>query len=137
MFELARCSTGQTDPLLRARGAHEVGRQDHGGLELPRVRPVRGPARSRGPILRSDTRQHKQRNARQPNHEELPAPAGWGCGREGPSVVSRARVLEGVHTPLSTVLVLGRCGVIPGHKLARRWIFLHEEIEGVPPSLAA
>ncbi len=31
--------------------------------------------------------------------------------------------------PVSTVLEYARRGVIPGHKLGRRWIFLRDEIE--------
>jgi hypothetical protein len=31
--------------------------------------------------------------------------------------------------PLSTVLDYARRGILPGHKLGRRWIFLRDEIE--------
>jgi hypothetical protein len=31
--------------------------------------------------------------------------------------------------PISTVLEYARRGLIPGHKLGRRWIFIRDEIE--------
>jgi excisionase family DNA binding protein len=31
--------------------------------------------------------------------------------------------------PVSTVLEYARRGVLPGHKLGRRWIFLRDEVE--------
>lgn len=33
------------------------------------------------------------------------------------------------HLPVSTVLEYARRGLLPGHKLGRRWIFLRDEIE--------
>jgi excisionase family DNA binding protein len=44
-------------------------------------------------------------------------------------VLDAHEVAELLHMPLSTVLELARRAVIPGHKLGRRWIFLHDEIE--------
>ncbi|MGH2850676.1 MAG: helix-turn-helix domain-containing protein [Solirubrobacteraceae bacterium] len=38
-------------------------------------------------------------------------------------------VAELLRMRLSTVLEFARRGVIPGHKLGRRWIFLRDEIE--------
>jgi excisionase family DNA binding protein len=38
-------------------------------------------------------------------------------------------VAQLLHMPASTVLEFARRGVIPGHKLGRRWIFLRDEIE--------
>jgi excisionase family DNA binding protein len=41
-----------------------------------------------------------------------------------------AREVAGLlHMPLSTVLEFARRGVVPGHKLGRRWIFLRDELE--------
>ena len=34
-----------------------------------------------------------------------------------------------LHLPISTVLEYARRGLLPGHKLGRRWIFLRDEIE--------
>jgi excisionase family DNA binding protein len=44
-------------------------------------------------------------------------------------VLDAQEVAELLHMPLSTVLDLARRGVLPGHKLGRRWIFLHDELE--------
>src|ERR1700690_4467735 len=44
-------------------------------------------------------------------------------------VLDATEVAELLHMPLSTVLDLARRGVLPGHKLGRRWIFLHDELE--------
>lgn len=44
-------------------------------------------------------------------------------------VLDAREVAELLHMPLSTVLDLARRGVLPGHKLGRRWIFLHDELE--------
>jgi hypothetical protein len=39
-------------------------------------------------------------------------------------------VLERIlQLPISTALDLARRGILPGHTLGRRWIFLHDEIE--------
>jgi excisionase family DNA binding protein len=38
-------------------------------------------------------------------------------------------VAELLHMRLSTVLDLARRGVVPGHKLGRRWVFLRDELE--------
>lgn len=38
-------------------------------------------------------------------------------------------VAELLHMPISTVLEYARRGLLPGHKLGRRWIFLRDEIE--------
>jgi hypothetical protein len=38
-------------------------------------------------------------------------------------------VAELLHLPISTVLEYARRGLLPGHKLGRRWIFLCDEIE--------
>ena len=37
-------------------------------------------------------------------------------------------VAELLHMPLSTIFDYARRGVIPGHKLGRRWVFLHDEL---------
>ena len=44
-------------------------------------------------------------------------------------VAAAREVSELLGIPLSTVLEYARRGVIPGHKLGRRWIFLRDEIE--------
>ena len=44
-----------------------------------------------------------------------------------PSRLTREDVLDGL--PISTVLEYARRGLLPGHKLGRRWIFLCDEIE--------
>lgn len=38
-------------------------------------------------------------------------------------------VAELLHLPISTVLEYARRGLLPAHKLGRRWIFLRDEIE--------
>jgi len=38
-------------------------------------------------------------------------------------------VAELLHLPVSTVLEYARRGLLPGHKLGRRWIFLRDEVE--------
>jgi excisionase family DNA binding protein len=49
--------------------------------------------------------------------------------------LTRDDVLDGrevaklLHLPISTVLEYARRGLLPGHKLGRRWIFLRDEIE--------
>jgi excisionase family DNA binding protein len=47
--------------------------------------------------------------------------------REDVAAASEVADLLGI--PVSTVLEYARRGVIPGHKLGRRWIFLRDEIE--------
>jgi excisionase family DNA binding protein len=44
-------------------------------------------------------------------------------------VLAAREVAELLHIPLSTVLDFARRGVLPGHKLGRRWIFLRDELE--------
>jgi excisionase family DNA binding protein len=44
-------------------------------------------------------------------------------------VLDAGEVADLLRMPLSTVLDFARRGVIPGHKLGRRWIFLRDEIE--------
>jgi excisionase family DNA binding protein len=44
-------------------------------------------------------------------------------------VLDVREVAELLHMPLSTIFDYARRGVIPGHKLGRRWVFLHEEID--------
>jgi excisionase family DNA binding protein len=44
-------------------------------------------------------------------------------------VLDAREVAALLHLPLSTALEFARRGVIPGHKLGRRWIFLRDEIE--------
>jgi excisionase family DNA binding protein len=38
-------------------------------------------------------------------------------------------VAELLHLPISTVLEYARRGLLPAHKLGRRWIFLRDEVE--------
>lgn len=44
-------------------------------------------------------------------------------------VLDGRAVAELLHLPISTVLDYARRGLIPGHKLGRRWIFIRDEIE--------
>ena len=44
-------------------------------------------------------------------------------------VLDGGDVAELLHLPISTVLEYARRGLLPGHKLGRRWIFLRDEIE--------
>ena len=44
-------------------------------------------------------------------------------------VAGASEVSDLLGIPVSTVLEYARRGVIPGHKLGRRWIFLRDEIE--------
>jgi len=44
-------------------------------------------------------------------------------------VLDARDVAELLHLPTSTVLEYARRGLLPGHKLGRRWIFLRDEIE--------
>ena len=44
-------------------------------------------------------------------------------------MLDAGEVADLLRMPLSTVLEFARRGVIPGHKLGRRWIFLRDEIE--------
>ncbi|MGI8800832.1 MAG: helix-turn-helix domain-containing protein [Solirubrobacteraceae bacterium] len=52
-----------------------------------------------------------------------------------PPQLTRETVLDGravaelLHLPISTVLEYARRGVIPAHKLGRRWIFIRDEID--------
>jgi hypothetical protein len=49
--------------------------------------------------------------------------------------LTREDVLDGravgelLHLPISTVLEYARRGLLPGHKLGRRWVFLRDEVE--------
>jgi excisionase family DNA binding protein len=47
----------------------------------------------------------------------------------GDDMLDAGEVADLLRMPLSTVLDFARRGVIPGHKLGRRWIFLRDEIE--------
>jgi hypothetical protein len=44
-------------------------------------------------------------------------------------VLDARQVADLLHLPISTALDLARRGILPGHKLGRRWIFLRDEIE--------
>ncbi len=44
-------------------------------------------------------------------------------------VLDGREVAELLHLPISTVLEYARRGLLPGHKLGRRWIFLRDEVE--------
>lgn len=44
-------------------------------------------------------------------------------------VLDGREVAELLHLPVSTVLEYARRGLLPGHKLGRRWIFLRDEVE--------
>jgi excisionase family DNA binding protein len=44
-------------------------------------------------------------------------------------VLDAQEVADLLHMPLSTVLDFARRGILPGHKLGRRWIFLRDELE--------
>jgi hypothetical protein len=45
------------------------------------------------------------------------------------SLLDAAAVAALLHMRLSTVLDLARRGVVPGHKIGRRWVFLRDELE--------
>ena len=67
----------------------------------------------------------------QPELSDAAAPS----PRSAPPRLTRDEVLDArevadlLHMPISTALDLARRGIIPGHKLGRRWIFLRDEIE--------
>jgi excisionase family DNA binding protein len=44
-------------------------------------------------------------------------------------VLDARQVAELLHLPISTALDFARRGVLPAHKIGRRWIFLRDEIE--------
>ena len=44
-------------------------------------------------------------------------------------VLDGRAVAELLHLPHSTVLEFARRGVIPAHKLGRRWLFLRDEVD--------
>ena len=44
-------------------------------------------------------------------------------------VLDVREVADLLHMPLSTIFDFARRGVIPGHKLGRRWVFLHDELD--------
>jgi excisionase family DNA binding protein len=44
-------------------------------------------------------------------------------------VAAAREVADLLGLPLSTVFDFARRGLLPGHKLGRRWIFLHDELE--------
>lgn len=44
-------------------------------------------------------------------------------------VLDGREVAELLHLPVSTVLEFARRGLLPAHKLGRRWIFLRDEVE--------
>jgi len=44
-------------------------------------------------------------------------------------VLDGRQVAELLHLPTSTVLEYARRGLLPAHKLGRRWIFLRDEVE--------
>jgi excisionase family DNA binding protein len=56
-------------------------------------------------------------------------------------VLDAREVAELLHLPISTVLEFARRGLLPAHKLGRRWIFLRDEVEaavrGQPASAVA
>jgi hypothetical protein len=45
------------------------------------------------------------------------------------SLLDAQAVADLLHMRLSTVLDLARRGVVPGHKIGRRWVFLRDELE--------
>jgi excisionase family DNA binding protein len=44
-------------------------------------------------------------------------------------VLDGGRVADLLGLPVSTVLEYARRGLLPGHKLGRRWVFLRDEVE--------
>jgi len=46
-----------------------------------------------------------------------------------PEVLDGRAVAALLHLPHSTVLEFARRGVIPAHKLGRRWLFLRDEVD--------
>jgi excisionase family DNA binding protein len=44
-------------------------------------------------------------------------------------VLGGREVADLLDLPVSTVLEYARRGLLPGHKLGRRWIFLRDEVE--------
>lgn len=55
------------------------------------------------------------------------APARRPLTRE--DVLDGCAVADLLHLPISTVLEYARRGLLPGHKLGRRWVFLRDEVE--------
>jgi excisionase family DNA binding protein len=51
------------------------------------------------------------------------------CGLTRHDVLSGRDVAELLQMPPSTVLEYARRGVIPAHKLGRRWIFIRDEVD--------
>jgi excisionase family DNA binding protein len=45
------------------------------------------------------------------------------------NVLDGRAVAELLHLPISTVLEYARRGLIPAHKLGRRWVFIRDEVE--------
>jgi excisionase family DNA binding protein len=44
-------------------------------------------------------------------------------------VLDVREVAELLHVPRSTIFDYARRGLLPGHKLGRRWVFLHDELD--------
>jgi len=53
------------------------------------------------------------------------------------SVLDGREVAELLRLPTSTVLEYARRGVLPGHKLGRRWIFIRDELDAAVRSAPA
>ncbi len=47
----------------------------------------------------------------------------------GQNVLSAREVAELLHVPASTIFDHARRGLLPGHKLGRRWIFIRDELD--------
>jgi excisionase family DNA binding protein len=52
-------------------------------------------------------------------------------------ILDGREVAELLHLPISTVLEYARRGLLPGHKLGRRWIFLRYGVEAAVRSRPA
>lgn len=56
-------------------------------------------------------------------------------------VLDVREVADLLHMPLSTIFDYARRGLLPAHKLGRRWVFLHDELDAAlrmaPRSAAA
>lgn len=44
-------------------------------------------------------------------------------------VLNGREVAELLHLPASTVREFARRGVLPAHRLGRRWVFIHDEVD--------
>ncbi len=117
-------------PLARCRGAGAVAGSGRAagelGLSLRRDRESLNSLAGPGSSGSVNPESHSSARI---SMRTIPTPTSTHPRLTREDVLDGRDVAELLHLPISTVLEYARRGLLPGHKLGRRWIFLRDEIE--------